>query len=144
MTVSRTVFDISFQRNQAKFKASCEKNISRGNKRKAVYTSSSIFNGGELWIARYLLCSLRKSSTKFGGKFLKKKREEETLWLLFAKKNGYRSTRGDSSKFSLHFYNMRKNFKIRETWWWRMINNHDENIEIVVVGGVISSCRILN
>lgn len=45
----------------------------------------------------------------------KKKRGGDVM-VIIREKNGYRSTRGDSNKFSLHFYNMRKNFKIRETW----------------------------
>lgn len=130
MTVSWTVHDIfHFNRNQArvslKLVPGCEENISRGNKRKPVYTSSSIFNGGELWKARYLLCSLRKSSTKFGGKFLEKEKKRNgdvTIIIRKEKENGYRSTRDDSNKRVLTPFSVcEKNFKIGKTWWWRMV-----------------------
>lgn len=81
-----------FNRNQArvslKLVPGCEENISRGNKRKPVYTSSSIFNGGELWKARYLLCSLRKSSTKFGGKFLEKEKKRRRRYDYYSQRKG--------------------------------------------------------
>lgn len=101
------------------------------------FTSSSIFNGGELWIARYLLCSLRKSCTKFGGKFLEKKRREREE-RLFEEMVGYGWIgRGGSNKFSLHYWYVQRKPSRFEKHDGRMVNRVTTRIlrYYIVVGG---------